>query len=287
MALAGTLATIRTAGGLVAGAARETIETIERPARVFDLAGAVAADGKALSKLVLTTPDARTVLKGDLGAERSVAWSRTLLLQDIKRTAHAQHATVNDVLLAAVAGALRSYLVSRGSSPGEIRAIVPFNLRPLDEPVPRELGNRFGLVFLTLPTDRADPAERLSELKRRMDAIKQSAEGPVSYAMLEAAGLAPSPVEGRIIDIFSAKASAVMTNVPGPRETVYLAGVPMRTVLAWAPTGGSVGTSVSIFSYRGGVTIGLLVHTRLVPDPERIVTRLYREIAAMAKLPPA
>jgi diacylglycerol O-acyltransferase / wax synthase len=77
-----------------------------------------------------------------------------------------------------------------------------------------------------------------------------------------------------------------MTNVPGPRETVCLAGVPLRAVLAWAPTAGSVGMSVSIFSYRGAVTTGLLVHTRLVPDPERIVARLQREVVELAKLPP-
>lgn len=284
--LAGAGVAVRTAGGLAVSAARETRETLARPARLRELASALAADGRALSKLALLPPDSDTALRGDLDAERSVAWTRTFPLDEIKGIARAQAATVNDVLLAAVAGALRGYLLSRGQEPREVRAIIPYNLRPLDRPVPRELGNRFGLVFLTLPVDRAERAERLAELKQRMDAIKDSPEGPVSYAVLEAAGLAPAAVESRVIDIFSAKASAVMTNVPGPRETVYLAGVPMRGVLVWAPTGGSVGTSVSIFSYRGGVTVGLLAHTALVPDPQSIVTRLHREVAAMARLAP-
>jgi diacylglycerol O-acyltransferase len=276
----------RTAGALMRTVVTQAGETLTHPERLLGLASALAADGRALSKLALIPPDAGNPLRGDLGVERSVAWSRTLPLEEVKAVARTQRATVNDVLLAAVTGALRSYMTSRGQTPRAIRAIVPFNLRPPEQPAPRELGNRFGLVFLTLPVDRASRSERLTELKRRMDAIKRSAEGPVSYALLEAAGLTPPAVENGVIDLFSAKASAVMTNVPGPRETVYLVGVPLRSVLVWAPTSGSVGTSVSIFSYRGTVTIGLLVHADLVPDPQSIVARLHREIAAMARLAP-
>ena len=75
----------------------------------------------------------------------------TAVAAQIKHIAHRNDATVNDVLLAAVSGALRHYLQERGSPVKEIQAMVPFNLRPLDEPVPRELGNKFGLVFLPLP----------------------------------------------------------------------------------------------------------------------------------------
>ncbi len=191
------------------------------------------------------------------------------------------------MLLAAVSGALRAHLLAGGEQARELRAMVPFNLRPLEEPVAPELGNRFGLVILTLPVDRSSRRERLTELKRRMDEIKRSPEGPVSYAVLEAIGTTPAELESRIVDIFTAKASAVMTNVPGPRETVYLAGSPLRTVLVWAPTAGSVGTSVSIFSYDGAVTIGLLVHAELVPEPQAIVERVEREVAALERLAPA
>lgn len=128
---------------------------------------------------------------------------------------------------------------------------------------------------------------RLRELKARMDAIKRSPEGPVSYAVLEAVGLTPPALESRIVDLFTAKASAVMTNVPGPRQPVHLAGAPLRAVIVWAPTAGSVGMSVSIFSYRGEVTIGLLTHARLVPNPQAILATLPRELAALERLAPA
>jgi WS/DGAT/MGAT family acyltransferase len=208
-------------------------------------------------------------------------------LAGVKAIAHAQGATVNDVLLAAVSGALRRHLQGRGEEPRAIRTFVPFNLRPLQEPIPRELGNRFGLVFLTLPVDVGGRRARLEELKRRMAAIKRSPEGPISYAILEAVGLTPPQVESRIVDVFTAKASAVMTNVPGPREVVHLAGAPVRAVLVWAPTSGSVGMSVSIFSYRGEVTIGLLVDAGLVPDPQTIARHTEQELAALGRLKPA
>lgn len=272
---------------LAGRAGAEALRSVTSPAHAVALAGALAADGRALAKLLFTAADAPGVLKRGAGAQRGVAWSRPLALERVKAVAHAQEATVNDVLLAAVSGVLRAYLLERGETPHEIRAMVPFNLRPLDRPVPSELGNRFGLVFLTLPVDRAGRRERLRELKGRMDGIKRSPEGPVSYAVLGAVGLTPPDVERRIVDMFSAKATAVMTNVPGPRQTVYLAGTPLRSVLVWAPTAGSIGTSVSIFSYAGEITVGLLVHTQLVPDPQSIVDRLAREVAALGRLAPA
>lgn len=268
-------------------AAEEGLETLVHPRHARELADSLAADAQALAKLLFTPRDTSSALKCDAGAARSVAWSTRLSLERIKGIAHAQGATVNDVLLAAVSGALRRYLIARGEEPHEIRTLVPVNLRAPDRPIPRELGNRFGLVFLTLPVDRSSRRERLHELKRRMDEIKGSPEGPVSYALLEAIGLTPPEIESRVIDIFTAKATAVMTNVPGPRETVYLAGSPLRAVLVWAPTAGSVGMSVSILSYDGTITVGVLVHAQLVPDPDAIIENLQRELKAMARLAPS
>ena len=87
-----------------------------------------------------------------------------------------------------------------------------------------------------------------------------------------------------MIDVFTGKGTAVMTNVPGPKKPVYLAGTPVRTVLFWAPTSGHIGMSVSIFSYRGEVTVGLMADAALIPDPDRIVTRLEEELQALSRL---
>jgi hypothetical protein len=159
--------------------------------------------------------------------------------------------------------------------------MVPFNLRPPDEPLPRDLGNRFGLVYLALPVGIEDPVRRLAEVHRRMDAIKHSPEGRLSYAILGAVGATPVPVEQRLIGLFTPKVSAVMTNVPGPREPVYLAGSRVAGVLGWVPAGGEIGVGLSIFSYDGRLTVGLQVDAGLVPDPEVILAALGDELAAL------
>jgi diacylglycerol O-acyltransferase / wax synthase len=204
----------------------------------------------------------------------------------VKHIAHAHEATVNDVLLASVSGALRHYLQDRDSSVHEIQAVVPFNLRPLDEPVPRELGNKLGVVLLPLPVGVSGAYRRLTEVHKRMDEVKRSRDAPVSYGVLTAAGLAPEPVERRVIDLFTSKGTAVMTNVLGPSRRVYLAGAPVRSVLVWAPTSGHIGMSVTSFSYRGGVTVGLMVDAALIPDPDEILTELEQELDALGRLRP-
>jgi len=186
--------------------------------------------------------------------------------------------------MAALSGALRHYLQERGAPVREIQAVVPFNLRPLDQPVPRELGNKFGLVFLPLPVGVSGSYRRLIEVHKRMSEIKESREGPVSYGLLSATGLTPEPVERKIVDLFTGKGTAIVTNVPGPTKPVYLAGVPVRGVLVWAPTSGHIGMSVSIFSYRGEITVGLMVDAALVPDPEDVVAQLERELDALERI---
>jgi WS/DGAT/MGAT family acyltransferase len=263
---------------------RQAVSITASPAHAASLAGAIARDGGTLLRLALTPADRATALKGDPRVSRRVSWSKPLSLRQIKGIARAHDASVNDVLLAAVSGAVRHYLQECGSPVAEIQAMVPFNLRPLDEPVPRELGNKFGLVFLPLPVGMSGTYRRLVEVHRRMDELKRSRDGAVSYVLLGVAGLTPEPVERKIVDLFSAKGTAVMTNVPGPKRPVFLAGTRVRTVLFWAPTSGQIGMSVSIFSYAGKVTVGLMVDAALVPHPDRIVTQLERELLVMAKL---
>jgi WS/DGAT/MGAT family acyltransferase len=274
------------AGRVAVGAlAHEGFEMLLHPsAELSHLAALTRADSKALAHVLLTPSDAKTALKGELGVARRVAWSEPLSLDDVKRIAHANGATVNDVLVAAMTGALRQYLQRRKSLVDEIRAFVPFNLRPLDRPLPASLGNKFGLVFLPLPVGARTAAARLRQVKRRMDEIKGSPEGAIAYGMLEVMGLTLAQIESAMIDLFSAKGTAVITNVPGPREPVYLAGSRVGTVAVWAPMSGSVSMSVSIFSYDGQVTVGVMADAGLVPDPETMVDGFRSELEALARI---
>ena len=277
------VAPVRAGAHIAEAALHEGFELAAHPrSELPGLLGRLAADGQALAKLLLTGPDAKTVFKGELGVARRVSWTGRIELEEVKAIGRATGTTVNDVLLAAVSGALHRYMAAHGDEVDEIRAMVPFNLRPLDQPLPRELGNRFGLVYLPLPVGVATPAERLAEVHRRMDGIKHSPEGVLSYAILGLMGSTPVPVEQRLIDVFTPKTTAVMTNVPGPRQPIYFAGSKVGGVLGWVPASGGIGMGVSIFSYDGGVTIGLSVDPRLVPDPGTIIASIGEELAALA-----
>ncbi len=264
--------------------AHEAIEVARHPSELTDLAATARDDARALAKMVLMGADQPTPLKGDLGVAQRVAWSAPVPLDEVRALGHRMGATVNDVLLSSMAGALRSYLRARGGIVDEITALIPFNLRPLDQPLPPDLGNRFGLVFLRLPVGIGDRRRRLAEVHTRMDEIKHSPEGAVSYGLLGAMGRTPVQIEKRLVALFSAKGTAVMTNVPGPREPVYFAGSPVRGVLVWAPRSGSVAMSVAIFSYAGEITVGLMVDGGLIPDPARIVGFFGRELEALSRL---
>jgi len=267
--------------GVASVAWHEGMETLAHPRHAAELARTAGDDMLTLAKVLAARPDTDTVLRGSAGIAERVAWSDPFELDSVRELAHAYGATVNDVLVAATAGALREYLLARGSIVDEIHAIVPFNLRPLDEPLPRDLGNRFGLLTLPLPVGIADRESRLREIMRAMGRIKTSPEAPISYAVLSAIGAAPAPVEAALVNVFSGVGSTVITNVPGPRETIFLAGSPVRGVLAWAPVSGNVAMSVSIFSYAGSVTIGVMTDAGLVPDPQTIVAAFTDELAAL------
>jgi len=165
-----------------------------------------------------------------------------------------------------------------------VHALVPFNLRPLDAPLPPELGNRFRLVLLTLPVATADPVERLLQTRARMETIKRSDEAPLAYGILDVMGRTPAPVERRLVDYFTAKGSLVLTNVPGPSRRLKLAGTPVAGVLVWAPCSGSLRMSVSLFSYAGKVTVGFLVDAVLMDDPQDLAAAFRDEVLTLGRL---
>jgi len=277
------------AGARVAQAGvHEGIQILTHPsAELPALASRGTADALTLAKLLLTGSDAKTVLSAKPGVARRVTWSERIPLEDLKAIGHAAGTTVNDVLTAAMTGALRRYLLGRDSLVDEIRMTVPYNLRPLDEPLPRELGNRFGLVYLTLPVGIADPAERLAEVHRRMEAIKHSREGGLSYAILEAVGLTPHQIEQSLLDVFTQKTSGVLSNTLGLREPVYFAGSKIAGVVPWVPAAGTIGMGIDMMSYNGGVTVSLQVDAGLIPDPETIIADYQRELETLRRLTPA
>jgi hypothetical protein len=160
--------------------------------------------------------------------------------------------------------------------------MVPVNLRPLDEPLPKELGNAFALVFFTYPSSVAAPLARLAETKRRMDWLKRSPEAVLTFEIISAIGRTTPTIERHLVDFFANKAIGVTTNVAGPREPRWFAGVPVTGVLGWVPGSGTHTVGVCIFTYAGSVRVGFLVDATAVPDPEELLAAFEVEVATLA-----
>ena len=252
---------------------------VREPSRALGVAAMGAAAAGTLAQISLLSPDPKTPLKGPLGTSKRVAWSEPITLAEVKAAGARSSATINDVLVSAAAGALRRYLLERGEdvSDLEIRVAVPVNMRRLEEAL--KLGNQFGLVFLALPLGISDAQDRLAEVKRRMDHIKGSVQPAVALGLLTALGYAPGALQPLAVQFFGSKASAVLTNVPGPREQLYLAGKRLKQAMFWVPQSGRLGLGISILSYNGEVMVGVASDTGLVPDPERIVAGFEDDLA--------
>jgi diacylglycerol O-acyltransferase len=266
--------------GVGSTVAHEGMETVAHPDHLRRLAETALQDASTTAKLVGAPADAPSGLRAPLTGARRVAWSDPFPLARVKEAAGRLRVTINDMLVAALAASLQELLGSNGL-PEEIHAMVPFNLRSLDEPVPSDLGNDFALILLTLPVGELRPAERLRQVSSRMDEIKGSHEAPISYGIISAIGLTPPVVEDRLIGFFSDKASLVVTNVPGPRRRLHFAGVPIESVLVWAPCSGTLGMTVSIYSYAGEVTTGFMADTAVTSDPERLARAYQRELSRL------
>ncbi len=263
------------------GAATETVDLLTHPRHLLYRLRQGGRGAGALGALLAMRPDSDTLFKGAATPARRAAWTRPIALDDVKAVAASTGSKVNDVLLAAAAGALRRYLAERGQPVDgvEVRAAVPFNVRPLERAF--ELGNQFALVFLELPVGEDSVRGRLTALKARMDKIKGSAEPAVVYGILQSIGRAPKWAHRMVVKMFSEKCSAVMTNVPGPTEPLHLLGHRLDGLMFWVPQAGDIGLGVSILSFDGRVLVGVTTDAARVEEPAAIADAVEAEFAAM------
>lgn len=238
------------------------------------LAYQVLRDGAALA---LMADDSPTRLKGTPGQSKRVAWCQPIPLDEVRAVGKALHCSINDVLLSCVAGAIGQYLQGHGDAVDgqEIRAMVPVNLRPMTQAY--KLGNKFGLAPVVLPIGMDNPIERVFEVRRRMGELKGSLQPLLAFALLAVAGILVKPVQDAMLSLFSKKTTAVMTNVPGPREKLSFCGATLEQALFWVPQSGTVGLGVSILSYGGGVQFGVITDSSLCPDPQAIIDQFEPE----------
>jgi diacylglycerol O-acyltransferase / wax synthase len=249
----------------------KSLEILARPDRLVDYAQVAAQVLKDAAKIAMMPNDTPTKLKGKPGTSKAVAWNKPLPLDEVKAVCKALNCSINDVLLSCVAGALRHYLLQHEpvARDTEMRAMVPVNLRPLKDAY--KLGNKFGLVPLSLPVGMINPIARVLEVQRRMNELKTGYQAFLSFGVLGLVGATPKPVQTQVLDILARKASAVMTNVPGPQTPLYVGGAKVKQMLFWVPQSGDIGLGVSILSYNGGVQFGVITDTELCDEPQGII----------------
>jgi WS/DGAT/MGAT family acyltransferase len=270
--------------------AKKSLEMVQDPqrgmeqgvAKSVELAHAAYQGVSDLAALALMPDDSPTRLKGVPGKTKRVAWCQPIPLAEVKAVGKALNCSINDVLLSCVAGAIGEYLREHGDdvTGQEIRAMVPVNLRPLEEA--HKLGNRFGLAPLVLPIGLDNPVERVYEVRRRMGQLKGSMQPLLAFGLLAVAGLLIKPAQDAMLALFAKKTTAVMTNVPGPKDKLKFCGATIEQSLFWVPQSGTVGLGVSILSYGGGVQFGVITDAALCPDPQAIIDQFEPEFAKLA-----
>lgn len=238
------------------------------PSKLIDVARGYGTVAQDLGKLLLES-EPPSPFRGTLGVDKTAACTRTICLKTIKDARQRAGCTVNDVLMAAVAGGLRTHYGRIQGHPEahiNLRAMIPVDLRKPGKDQP--LGNRFGLVFLGLPVGLESPLERLQEVQKRMTALKRSPQAVVVLGLLAAVGSIPADMQQHIVDLFGSKGTAVVSNVPGPRDPLSLAGQTIDSLMFWVPQSGRLGLGISVLSYAGKVQFGVASDAKLAVDAQ-------------------
>jgi WS/DGAT/MGAT family acyltransferase len=239
----------------------------------------------ALVRLLTLPEDNPQCFRERLSGHRVVGWNRERPFEPIRQFAKASNLKINDIFLAALAGAFREYLHSVYGAIGEqqnLRVSIPVNLRAGD---PCDLGNHFGLVMLDLPVGVADRQSRLEIVAQRMQELKHSPLARAVLASLAAAGHMPAAMEKRLVSYLGAKTATIVSNLPGPKEALRLAGGRLSKLVFWPPQSGGVGIGISMLSYAGNVTVGVSADIHLVPDPQLLLAAFDAELDALLGVP--
>ncbi|MGH2926341.1 MAG: WS/DGAT/MGAT family O-acyltransferase [Solirubrobacterales bacterium] len=219
-----------------------------------------------------------------IGPYRRFAWVRTEL-DELKRIKNQVGGTVNDVVLAAVAGALGRFLRSRGHSTAELelRAMVPISVRADDQH--GALGNRVSAMMAPLPIWCEDPIERLRVMTERMGDLKSSRQAVGASLLTEVTDFAPPTIAAQAARLQSRQRffNLVVTNVPGPQFGLYLLGRELQDVFPMVPLAENQGVCFGIMSYNGQVNFGLTADYDAMPELDALAADLEDEIAGLSK----
>ena len=274
------------------GAARllEMLDLDREGSLVAKAADHTVGTAGTLDKLLVGTPPDIAIF-GKAGVAKRADWAPAHDLAAVKRAAQTRGATVNDLMLAGVAGGLRRYLEGRGEPFADAMTMIPVNLRPVDEPLPPHLGNRFALVALDLPLEAATPVDRLDTAHARMEVIKSGPEALLTFGITNALGMVgtyTSRVSRTIQEYFGNKADrrhhqrARDRSAPGTSPGRSSSGI-----LGWVPGAANQTLGVCIFSYNDEIRVGFKTDVKAVPDIANLVAAYTAEMEELLALAPA
>lgn len=233
----------------------------------------------------------RSILQGRPDGRKQVVWDPDgFELDELKAQARANGVTINDLVMAVLAGGLHRYLAARDGLVREVAVMVPINLRREGDALPRHLGNRIGLLPIRLPVGTPDPLERLTGVRRRILELRGSPAPLVSRALMAATSLATPTVERTIHRVNQLRGTGVVTNVPGPRAPMHLTGARMLGTIGWGGMTGHLNLSVAFISLAGRVFPGLVTDAAITPDPQALLDDVlvaYDELIAALPGDPA
>ena len=224
-------------------------------------------------------PAPRSRLNSTVGSRRRYALARGSLA-DVKELKQTLGATVNDAILAAVAGGLREWNEYRGESPQDVRVMVPVSVRAEEDST---LGNRVAMVVIRLPVTERDPLVRLKLIHSTMHEAKRSGQVAAADAIVRMSSFLPPAGIAAVTQLQSRfrAFNLLVTNVPGPQFPLYLLGRRLRELYPQAPLAANQGLSVGALTYDGKIGFGVLADHDLVPDVDVFalgVERSLREI---------
>jgi diacylglycerol O-acyltransferase len=249
---------------------------LRRPARAL-AEGRATVDAIATLARTLLSGAPPTLFNGSIGKRRALAWAR-LSLNEVKATKNRLGGTVNDVVLAVIAGALRTYLQAHGVKIDrtELKAMVPVNVRSEHDQL--KLGNRVSMMVAPLPIGITDPLERLRQVSAAMDLLKSGGQANQMERVVALTDLLPPFVQRPLARLQASVSpvNTVCTNVPGPRETRYLLGEPVQLMVPLVPLAAGIGLGFAILSYADQLTIGLNADAERVADIWRLAEALHR-----------
>jgi len=248
------------------------------PGEIRDIARDGAEMAEWAGRLLAPQMVQRTVLQGTPDGTKRMAWDPDGFdLAEVKRIARTNNATVNDVMMTVMSGALHRYLADRDALVEDIAMMIPVNLRRPGAPLPRNLGNRIGLLPLKLPVSTDDPRARLAILQRRMQELKDSPAPIVSRMLIVTTTMFTPVIERGIHRINQLRSTGVLTNVPGPQLPLHIGGSELLGTIGWGGMTANLNLSAAFVSVNGSIFPGLVTDAAITPDPEQVLAEVAAE----------